>query len=363
MTAAPGLLAPAVEGSPFPPGGRIGVVRLDGAGDIILAEPVVRAVAARADEVVVLCGPAGAGAAAALGHPTSVVDPPWVALDPPPASRRRLEQVVEQWRRIRLDGAVILTSYHQSALPAAALLRLVGVDRLAGCSADHAGALLDVRLRSVTGHQTKRNAAVAAAAGYPVADLVPRLRPPAPPPWLAPLAARRPVVVHVGASVAARGLPEVLVRTLVADLTDQGRTVALTGSVAETAPHRALVDGVGVVDLGGRTDFHELAALVGSAAGAVCGNTAVAHLAAAVETPLVCVFAPTVDPATWAPTGPGVVVLGDRTVGCRGCRARTCPVPGQPCTASVTPTAVAHGLDVAAARLGASTLEEAPCGS
>ncbi|HZG88708.1 MAG TPA: glycosyltransferase family 9 protein, partial [Pseudonocardia sp.] len=38
---------------------RVLVVRLDGAGDVVLAGPAVRAIAARA-EVTLLCGPAGA---------------------------------------------------------------------------------------------------------------------------------------------------------------------------------------------------------------------------------------------------------------------------------------------------------------
>ena len=40
---------------------RVLVTRLDGAGDVLLAGPAVRAVAARS-EVTLLCGPAGAAA-------------------------------------------------------------------------------------------------------------------------------------------------------------------------------------------------------------------------------------------------------------------------------------------------------------
>ena len=42
---------------------RVLVTRLDGAGDVLLAGPAVRAVAAARDtEVTLLCGPAGAAA-------------------------------------------------------------------------------------------------------------------------------------------------------------------------------------------------------------------------------------------------------------------------------------------------------------
>src|SRR5690606_13076384 len=45
------------------PGGRVLVVRGDSAGDVLLTGPAIRAVAAGADEVVLLCGPRGRAAA------------------------------------------------------------------------------------------------------------------------------------------------------------------------------------------------------------------------------------------------------------------------------------------------------------
>jgi hypothetical protein len=42
------------------------VVRLDNDGDVLLAGPAIRAVAAGADHVTLLCGPRGAAAAAIL---------------------------------------------------------------------------------------------------------------------------------------------------------------------------------------------------------------------------------------------------------------------------------------------------------
>ena len=66
---------------------RVLVVRLDGAGDVLLAGPAVRAVAAAA-EVSLLCGPAGAEAAGLLpGVRRVLVWPaPWV-ISPAPSSR------------------------------------------------------------------------------------------------------------------------------------------------------------------------------------------------------------------------------------------------------------------------------------
>jgi ADP-heptose:LPS heptosyltransferase len=72
----------------------------------------------------------------------------------------------------------------------------------------------------------------------------------------------------------------------------------------------------------------------------VAGNTGPAHLAAAVGTPVVSLFAPVVPAARWAPYGVPTVLLGDQGAPCAGTRARECPVPGHPCLASVTPETV-----------------------
>nr|MBA3906144.1 glycosyltransferase family 9 protein [Pseudonocardiales bacterium] len=124
---------------------RVLVARLDGAGDVLLAGPAVRAVATRA-EVVVLCGPAGEGAARLLPGVADVLvwTAPWIVA---PAPEVRAEDVAATARRlsaIGVDEAVLLTSFHQSPLPTALLLRLAGIRRISGASVDYAGALLDV---------------------------------------------------------------------------------------------------------------------------------------------------------------------------------------------------------------------------
>ena len=77
----------------------------------------------------------------------------------------------------------------------------------------------------------------------------------------------------------------------------------------------------------------------------VVGNTGPAHLAAAVGTPVVSLFAPVVPATRWAPYRVPTVLLGDQQAPCRDSRARTCPVPGHPCLDSVTPDDVVVAVD------------------
>jgi ADP-heptose:LPS heptosyltransferase len=87
-------------------------------------------------------------------------------------------------------------------------------------------------------------------------------------------------------------------------------------------------------DLGGRTSQGELADVLAGASCLVAGNTGPAHLAAAVGTPVVSIFAPTVPAPRWRPWNVRHELLHIE-VPCAGCRARECPVPGHPCLDSL----------------------------
>ena len=138
-----------------------------------------------------------------------------------------------------------------------------------------------------------------------------------------------------------------LVRALVAD----GRRVVVTGGPSERAL-TATVAGApqpGVTDLGGRTDFAGLAEVLAAADAVVVGNTGPAHLAAAVGTPVVSLFAPTVPAVRWRPWRVAHCLLGDQSAPCANTRARECPVPGHPCLRSVTVEDVVGAIEGLAA--------------
>src|SRR5438309_6083614 len=114
------------------PADRVLVVRLDSLGDVVVCGPAVRAVAAGAARVTVLAGPRGAEAARLLPGVDDVLvfDAPWISPDGGPVDATAVATLVEQLRD-RFDAALVLTSFHQSALPTALLLRLAGVPWIA----------------------------------------------------------------------------------------------------------------------------------------------------------------------------------------------------------------------------------------
>lgn len=328
------------------------VVRLDSVGDVLLAGPAVRAIAAdpSIDEVWMLCSSVGAGAASLLPGVDGVLvwDCPWITVPSPPVSRDHLAVLDGLVRELAPDLAIVLTSFHQSPLPIALQLRLAGVPWIAGASVDYAGALLDVRLRPGEDFpenqpEAERARAIAAAAGFtlPPGDIG-ELRiesSAATPPEVDALGAF--IVVHPGASASARRWPSDHFAEVVRQLDARGISVAVTGGPDEI-DLTAEVSGGGAhaLDLGGVTALPALAALLARASVVITGNTGPAHVAAAVGTAVVSLFSPVVPAVRWAPYGVPFVLLGDQHAPCRDSRARECPVPGHPCLSSVSPEQV-----------------------
>jgi HAD superfamily hydrolase (TIGR01662 family) len=321
------------------------VARTDSAGDVLVTGPAIRAVAARARHVTLLCGPRGRAAAELLPGVDALLEwhVPWIdPVDPAKAfGRAEVESLVDRLADGGFDEAVVFTSFHQSPLPLALLLRMAGVPRVSAISTDYPGALLDVRVtRDDDVPEAERALRLAADAGFPLPEWDDgrlRLRPDLPEPTVALPGSY--VVVHPGASVPARACPPERMRDIVAALVDAGRRVLVTGAPDEKAL-TAFVAEAGGEDLGGRTGLAELAGVLRDADAAVVANTGPAHLAAAVDTPVVSLFAPTVPWERWRPFGVPTVRLGDASAPCRSTRATVCPVPGHPCLSTVDPAAV-----------------------
>jgi ADP-heptose:LPS heptosyltransferase len=218
-------------------GPHVLVARLDSLGDVLLAGPATRAVAAGAGRVTFLASRRGRAAAELLpGVDEVVVVPaPWIDPEPEPVEAAPMLEMVDRLAALRIDEAVILTSFHQSALPLALLLRMAGVPVIAAISEDYPGSLLDVRHRvSDDLHEVERALSVAATLGYEL-----------PPSDDGRLAVRRRdreptaglgdgyVVVHPGASVPARAWAPERHAALVDALAGAGRPVVVTGGPDE----------------------------------------------------------------------------------------------------------------------------------
>jgi ADP-heptose:LPS heptosyltransferase len=326
---------------------RVLVARLDSLGDVLLAGPAVRAVAQCA-EVTMLVRHGLAEIAQLLPGVDDVVqfDAAWVLFDPPPIYPHAIADLLEAVEARRFDAALVLTSFHQSPLPLALLLRMAHVPWIGAICEDYPGSLLDLRHHVTDGlPESERNLSLAHAAGFDADEMGARLAVRHPLPDVTAWVGTEPYVVfHPGAAVPARRPSATHSRAIAAALLSAGHRVIVTGSADETTL-TGFVAGGTADDLGGQLSMAELAAVLARADVVVAPNTGPAHLAAAAGTPVVSLFAPVVAASQWAPYGVPRTLLGDQQAPCRGTRTRECTIPDHPCLTSIRPSEVVTAVE------------------
>lgn len=314
-------------------------VRLDTIGDVLMTGPALRALrqANPRRRITLLTSPAGAAAAALMGEIDEVIvyDAPWMKHTREPDAAPDLE-MVQRLRAGDFDAAVIFTVFTQSPLPAAVLCHLAGIPlRLAHCRENPYLLLTDwVAEREPQDgvrHEVRRQLdLVVSVGGAPVderlAIAVPdRARAQAR--GLLDELGLRPggprVVVHPGSTADSRRYPPErwaqVCRTLAGD---HGLTVLIGGGPDEVELASAVQRQAGAgLSVAGRLDLAGLAALLEEAELLLAGNTGPVHVAAAVGTSVVAVYALTNPQHTpWAT--PSRVLFQD--VPCRWCYRSVC---------------------------------------
>jgi len=357
---------------------RILCVRLDSLGDVLMCTPAMRALresgcdagtesgsastsasSSSSDRSLTLLGSA-AGAAAVPFIPeiddVIVHHAPWMK-DGPGQPRQADLALVETLAARAFDAAVIFTTYTQSALPAALLCHLAGIPlRLAHCRENPYRLLSDwvpdPEPATVVRHEVMRQLQLVGHIGCRTANLalsfVPRQMD------IAVARARleevgvdadgRWLLLHPGASAASRRYPPGhWARTLRLLAQDPGLPLVLTGSAAEAPLVDAIRHESGVIthSLAGRLALGELGAALGLAAVAVTNNTGPAHMAAALGTPVVDLYALT-NPQHTPWNVRSRVLFQD--VPCRFCFKSSCPAGHHDCLAGVEPERVAAAV-------------------
>ena len=144
------------------------------------------------------------------------------------------------------------------------------------------------------------------------------------------------------------------VATLVQTLSDtRGVACVLVGSRADAATTAGVLHAAGpgsrVIDLAGATSLEVLAGVLSLSAACVANDSGAMHLAAAVGTPVVAIFGPTIEQATRPLTrAGGHADILTHDVPCRPCMLRECPIDHR-CMTGITPARVLISVE----RLGA----------
>ncbi|HPU51602.1 MAG TPA: glycosyltransferase family 9 protein [Burkholderiaceae bacterium] len=339
-------------------------IRLDNIGDVLMTTPALAALAADPSrQVTLLASRAGAALAGHLPCVSDVMvyDCPWTGglHGDPQADQRLLRQLVER----RFDAAVIFTVCTQSALPAALMCRMADIGLRLAHSRENPYALLTDWVRDTDvvctpmRHEVQRQLDLVARVGFHASDdrLVFECRPAERDTARRKLALAgadpgRPwVVIHPGSSAASRRYPPERFGLAAAGIAARSDAqIVFTGGPDDVAACAQAQQSMGCasVSLAGALSLGELAALIGDAAVVVCNNSAPAHLAAAMGTPTVVLYALTNPQHT--PWRVRTRVL-NHDVACRNCLKSVCPEGHHGCLLGVEPHEVA---DAAVALLG-----------
>lgn len=324
---------------------RILAVRLDHFGDVLMTTPALAAIrAARPDAHLALwCAPGSVDVAEASGLIDEALPfrAPWMKHDSPDS----MDAGVRQLQAGRFDAAIVFTTCTQSALPAATACLMAGIPLRLAHSREQPYQLLTnwVRdrdeVRAGMRHEVVRQL-----------DLVCELG------WSPPhdrlhfdyseasearawallrshgLGEGRPfVVMHPGATAPSRRYPAGRFGEVADALwLRRGVRTVFTGLVGD----RVLIQEARsasrspCIDLGGRLNLAELGGLIANASLLVSNNTGPVHLAAALATPVVDLYALT-NPQHTPWKAHAKVLYND--VPCRHCLQSVCPEDHHAC--------------------------------
>jgi len=349
---------------------RILCVRLDYLGDVLMTTPALRALkqAQPGRHITLLTSHNGAAVTPYIPEIDATIPyaAPWLKSSAPHDTSADFA-MIEQLARGRFDAAVIFTVYSQNPLPAAMLCYLAGIPlRLAHCHENPYQLLThwipDPEPQQHIRHEVQRQLDLAASIGAHTDDAHLSFRIQADDdasvsrmlrehdigssqPW---------IVLHPGATAASRRYPPQHFAEAAAALARQLRCpLVFTGSADEAPLIDRIRSGIpGTHSLAGRLSLGQLGALIARAPLLISNNTGPAHIAAAVGTPVVNLYALT-NPQHTPWQVPSRVLFHD--VPCRYCYKSVCPQGHHACLAAVAPERVVNAaLDLLSARHAAT---------
>ncbi len=346
-------------------------VRLDSAGDVLMCSPALRALHEHGHQVTLLTSAAGALAGERIMGVDHVIRwaAPWMKASEA-SSADLVPAMAAQLRQQAFDGAVIFTSYSQSALPAALLCQMAGIPLRLACCRENPYQLLTHWVResepqAQLRHEVERQVELVAQLGCRPASMRLSVRIDACDRAEACAALHAAgvdpdsdwILIHPGASAPSRRYPAARWRDA-ADLLARHVRLPLVFAggeddverVREIIGDRSSGSMARWPSLAGRLGFGTLAALVQRARVLVACNSAPAHLAAATGTPVVDLYALTNPQHTpWQVRHR----LLYQSVPCHDCYLSICPYGDARCLSGVEPRDIVQAVQELAGSLSA----------
>lgn len=296
----------------WPDGWRILCVRLDNLGDVLMTTPAFRAMKSAWPncQLTLLTSSAGAGIGRYCPDIDAVIrfDVPWVQGGQNNAEA--ITNMATELKKQSFNAAVVFTVQSQNPLPAAMLCYLAGIPKVLGYCRENPYQLMtnwvpDPEVLVATRHEVDRQLALVENVGCPrpndlclqvrvgesdlqtARKLLKRYGLDTAHPWL---------ILHPGVSEAKRRYPADQFAAVAQTLIDEhDYQLVLTGTTDEYDLAETIRSKLGgrAINLAGKLSLGQFIALIADAPVLLSNNTGPVHIAAAVQTPVVVVYAKT----------------------------------------------------------------------
>ncbi|MCC7449547.1 MAG: glycosyltransferase family 9 protein [Anaerolineae bacterium] len=291
---------------------KILCVRLDNLGDVLMTTPAFRALKALNPNVhlTLLTSRMGSGIARFVPEIDAVIefDVPWVKVEGQLLNSQSVFDLIARLKQEHFDAAVIFTVFSQNPLPAALICYLAEIPLRLGYCRENPYDLLtdwvpDTEPLSDIQHEVIRQLNLVKTIGVETDNTALSLNVPV---HLRDQALeqlrslmidprRRWLLLHRGVSEKKRQYPPELFAEAGRALVRLGYQIGLTGVASEKAltDQLAKAIGAGGVSLAGQFSLGDFIGLIASAPLLIANNTGPVHIAAAVGTPVVVLYAHT----------------------------------------------------------------------
>jgi len=287
------------------------VIRADNLGDLLMSSPAIRALKETYhSNITVLTSAMATGIALLIPEVDDVItyDLPWIKSNNAIAAET-ITEIVKIIKQLKFDAAFIFTVFSQNPLPAAMLAYMAQIPvRVAYCRENPYDLLThwlpDKEPYTFIQHQVERDLKLVEFIGAQTSDKKLSLKVP-------PEAGEKTketlegsgvdlsklwLIFHAGVSEKKREYPkELWIEAAKTMIEEHGYQVLFTGSSSEKSitDELALKTGKGSFSLGGILKLDEFIALIEKAPVVVSVNTGTIHIAAAIQTPVVVLYAQT----------------------------------------------------------------------
>lgn len=285
-----------------------------------------------------------------------VFNAPWVQTYGAEVSATKTAEIIETIRKQAFDAAIIFCVYTQNPLPAALLAYLSGIPLRLGYSHHNPYQLLthwipDPEPGQIVRHEVERQLTLVSAIGASTSDTRLSFQVPKESQGLIHhllqqnnIKTNSWFVIHPGAREARRRYPITdYIHALAHLLSHWHGKIVITGTLDEMELSNQLVAALGnrVISLVGQLSLGDFAALLEAAPLVVTNNTGTAHIAAAVGTPVVDVYARTNTQHTPWQVEHQVLFFD---VPCRDCERGICGRRRHPKPMQITPKQLSQAI-------------------